>query len=138
MWILPSNERDKEARKLHIINLEIFLKWYWVWFSPLFVTKNCTSFDKSHALFSMLSALLYHVHWMVGLILNKSFSCSLLCRKARKNIGFWLQKRFKIQNPYHFWKLWGWLYNDSTLIFDVKSLWKDPQPKSHFSLAFYA
>ena len=32
----------------------------------------------------------------------------------------------------------GWLYNDSALIFDDKSLWKDLQPKAYFSLAFYA
>ena len=29
------------------------------------------------------------------------------------------------------------IYNESTLTFEVKSLWKDLQPQVHFSLAFY-
>ena len=49
---------------------------------------------------------------------------------------FWLQKRIEIKKQYHIWKFGGWLYNDSTLIFEVKSLWKDLVPKVHFSLAF--
>ena len=65
---------------------------------------------------------------------------SVLCIKAAKtqNTFFGYKNGSKLKKNITFEKFGGWLYNDSTLIFEVKSLWKDLLPKVHFSLAFYA
>ena len=95
---------------------------------------NSISFPRSseaiHIIFTrMLSRSLtrrIHIGWIAFLY---SF---LGNQKQNRKYRFWLQKRVKIQKDITFEKFGGWLYNDSALIFDVKSLWKDLQPKITF------
>ena len=58
-------------------------------------------------------------------------------QNKQENTVFDYKNGPKFKNNITFEKVCGWLYNESALTFEVKSLWKDLQPKVHFSLVFY-
>ena len=101
------------------------------------------SFPKSsEAIHITFYTNLYRVHWQGEFTLAGSLFCTtcLWNHEKKAKIPFLVTqtRQNSTTKKIIFENFGGRLYNDSALIFDDKSLWKDLQPKAYFSLAFYA